>query len=116
MPPDAVYIKKNLLESVREIQVDFHHGVFIHFDSTLFGKTLVYGAIYLPPENSCAYDVDDPSGMQQLEEVIEDLSISEQCSNFLISGDLNARTNHCEDYIPIETDPYLPGQENYFKS
>ena len=71
-----MYIKENLVQWVREIEVDFHHGIFLHFYKEVFGKDHILGTIYLPPEYSNAYDVDEASGIQQLEDIVEDITIA----------------------------------------
>ena len=109
----AVYIKETLAQFVRGIEVDFHHGIFLHFDREVFGEDLIFGTIYLPPEYSNAYDVDEATGIQQLEDIVEDITITEQNSKFIISGDFNARTNILDDYNSTENDRFLPGQDHY---
>ena len=99
-----VGIKNSLSKYVNRIAEDFKFGILIRLDKTLFNfsRDVIFINVYVPPENSPAYDGERGSLSVVLESCFAELSTLNV--ELILSGDLNARTANLNDYIVCKDD------------
>ena len=97
----ALLVRKSLELSVKQIDLEYDSimALKIHFKTQSDDdKTFILVGVYLPPENSQYYkDTDIYNGVSMLEDAL--LEIQNVCSNdnFIVFGDMNARTGECNN-------------------
>ena len=108
-----VFIRKNISKYFTRIKSDFKHSISFIVDDRLFGCSVVYMVVYLPPEGSKAYNV-EMNGVNLLEEEITRLQNKYPDSQMLITGDLNARTKDEPDFIFDDTIDHIPIDNQFY--
>ena len=111
-----VFVRENILKYIDYLDSPFPFGVTLKIDRALFGKDVIFMIVYLPPENSKAYTVNEPNGMWVLEEEIALLRNKFPNFEFVVSGDMNARTKDEPDYILDDNVRHLPLEQFYTPS
>jgi hypothetical protein len=95
----AIAVKKKLLKHINIIETDCKSVFWFTLSKqvTLTDRDVLYGVVYIPPENS-VFAVDDP-----FVEIQNELSsFSQRYNHICIFGDFNCRTSCLNDYIVID--------------
>ena len=71
--------------------------------------------VYLPPygANHSAYTSDEDNGILLLESYINQVELKFPNTDLLVSGDFNARTKDCPDFIIDDSAEYIPLPDDY---
>ena len=112
----AVYFKEKYAQFVSRIDAGFKFGIVLEIRGV---KSCTYAeqvnmllvCVYLPPENSSAYDV-ETNGVVILKEKLVDLKIRYPDHKLIVAGDLNARTGCSQDFIDDKI-AHMPGMDWY---
>ena len=99
----AVYFKEMYEHFVKRIDVGFKYGITLEIQAVLNKVptkhvNLILVCVYLPPENSTAYE-DETDGVIILKEKLIDLKARFPDHMVIVAGDLNARIGSIQDYI-----------------
>ena len=73
----------------------------------------VYIFVYLPPYGASAYTSDEDNGILLLESYINQVELKFPNTDLLVSGDFNARTKDCPDFIIDDSAEYIPLPDDY---
>ncbi len=110
-----VYIKHSLSHLIK-YSSDFECGIICELSEQLLGYPTLFIACYLPPSGSNFYNRLQTSGISLLENKLNELRASHPGYKFIISGDLNARTNNLQDFIQDDSSKFLPLPDFYPES
>lgn len=112
----AVYFKEKYANSVKRLDVGFKFGISLEIKALVNSTppemmNLILVCMYLPPENSTAYEA-ETDGVEVLKEKLVDLKSRFPNHRLVVAGDLNARIGSLQDYFDDRVD-HIPGMNWY---
>ncbi|XP_053372762.1 uncharacterized protein LOC128546354 [Mercenaria mercenaria] len=98
----VVFVKLTLNRFITRIFDDFEFSILLKIDKTisLTGSDVVLCLAYLPPEQSPFYRNKEYKGINLIESILSEYDIDVN-SNFMLIGDMNARTANRHDFITV---------------
>ena len=104
----SVYFRDSYAKYIKKIESESDYILWMEIDKSLFhtDESLIFGSVYIPPENSNYYNDDE---MFVLENEIT--SFCSAHKYVCVSGDYNARTSENRDYT--ENDDFLAELFNF---
>lgn len=110
-----VYVRKYLSKYISYVS-EFECGVVLELDEQLLGYPTFCVITYLPPQGSSFYTHCQSDGFALLENKLINLKASHPDHMLIISGDFNARTKNCQDFILDDSLKFLPLPNIYVES
>ena len=108
----VVFIKSSLSDYIQPLPEKFNFGLAFKA-LNLCDVPLLLLFTYLPPHGSTAYGDNEVNGILHLDAFVNLIKSIYPEIEFVISGDLNARTQDLPDYIIDDACNYLPVPEFY---
>ena len=106
-----VLVKKQFSNIVKRVESDFQNSIVLLFKNVLTGtnKDLIFVSTYINPIGSPFYDnFESKNGIHIFEQSFHKLYNKYNNSEFVLSGDFNARINQCQPYQEIAiADKYI---------
>ena len=87
---------------------DFDCGIVFIISDEVFETPTLFIVCYLPPANSPFYKCTQNNGMEILENELIKLKSMYPTYSVILTGDFNARTKDCQDFIQDDSCSYLP--------